>query len=148
MARSEAEAAEQIEGPAPVARRRLSEEEAAQKKYEEEMTRQYEQKVENPEDVEECLWNNFGPSPINIFRGCVMVIERVYDTKYINDQGFRSEDLHFSDFVDPDTEEMLFEAGEDKTVKYKDEMLTIMRDCMIRLEAEEDVNEAVESYEK
>ena len=71
-----------------------------------------------------------------------MVIERVYDTKFINEQGFLSEDLYFSDIVDPDTEEMLVEVGEDKPGKYKDEMLTIMRDCMTRLETEEDANEA------
>ena len=77
-----------------------------------------------------------------------MVIERVYDTKFINEQGFLSEDLYFRDFVDPDTEEMLFEVGEDKPAMYKDEMLSIMRDCMTRLKSEEDVNEAVEAYEK
>ena len=77
-----------------------------------------------------------------------MVIEQVYDTKFINEQGFLSEDLYFSDIVDPDTEEMLFEVGDDKPVKYKDEMLTIMRGCMTRLEAGEDANEAAETYEK
>ena len=48
--------------------------------------------------------------------------------------------------MDPDTEEMLFDKCGDKPGKYKDEMLAIMRDCMSRLETEEDRKEARELY--
>ena len=126
----------------------LTEEEVAQNKYDEERTKNFYQKIENPDDLDECLWNDFGPNPLNILRGCVSIAEQVYDTRFVNELGFLSEDLNFKEIVSEDTQEMLFDWCGDRPEAYKKEMLKIMANCIPPLTSEEDKKEAKMSYKK
>ena len=69
----------------------LTEEEKAQLEYDNVMSKNFEQKIENPSNISEFLWNDFGPSYYSILKGCGLIVERVYGTKLLNEQGFLSE---------------------------------------------------------
>ena len=126
----------------------LTEGEKAQLEYDNVMSKNFEQKIENPSNISEFLWNDFGPSYYSILKGCGLIVERVYDTKFLNEQGFLSEDLFFNDIVSNDTQELLFEEGGDDPQDYKDEMLAIMNVCISWIKSEDNKREAELYYEK
>ena len=66
----------------------------------------------------------------------------MYDTKFLNEQGFLSEHLHFNNIVGRDTQEILFDECGANPQDYKDEMLTIMEECKSRLTKNKDKEEA------
>ena len=72
----------------------------------------------------------------------------MYNTKFLNEQGFLSEDLHFNGIVSDETQELLFEEGGDDPQDFKDEMLAIMKVCISWMKPEDDKREAEHYYDK
>ena len=100
----------------------------------------YDWRIEEPGQLSHYLYNEFGPNKLNMMMGCSMIVDQVYDNKFINDAGFLSEDLFFSDIVSMELQEVLFDLFDDEHTKsehYKEVMLEIMFEIFEELE---DVN--------
>ena len=71
-----------------------------------------------------------------------MIVNQVYDNNFINEAGFLTEELYFSDIISNDTQEVLFNIFEDESTKpehYKEVMLGIMFELIDELEEEDKI---------
>ena len=64
-------------------------------------------KIAEPERLDEFISNQFDPNKLNIMTGCSLIVNRVYENRFINEAGFLTEDLPFSGIVREDMQEMV-----------------------------------------
>ena len=120
----------------------LTEEQKQTKSYQEQADEIFYQKFDDPTDTWEFFWNEYGPNALSVVEGCAELLDKVLNSKLIDDAGFLKEDFSLGDWVSKSTEAHLMECLGNNPENYKDALLYCMENFAEQIEKEEDFERA------
>ena len=127
---------------------KLTEDQTQTLSYQEQFDENFNQTIPDPTKIWEFLWNDLGPSTLNVVEGCGLIASLVHDSEAINEAGFIRDDLSLQKVVSETTERHLFAKLGKNPKKYKTVMTNLMEYFMEQLTKDEEMECALVFLER